>query len=609
MLNPDTGAPRVASTEPRPAHPECAALLRLACARLGVESALIVSATALGRVLLAGVGAGAAPAVAVPADPFAAQIGSIVPAQAAVCDPDSGRGWTARALRAGDGEHLATLFLFDAPALDAEACTFLDDLAALAGPALDHALAGTMHDAGRVMHHAPPTPSAANDAGNGSDATTPRRIDHASGHDHDLVALALTGSGTGIWDRDVVSGAIRYSAEWKAILGYAPHELGDRIEDAVDRLHPDDRAYVQAAMRAHFDGDTERYEVEHRIRCKDGSYKWICSRGKAVSHDAAGRALRMVGTTTDITAQREAAARLQHNIDLITNLTDEVDGLVFQYRETARGKRFFSYASRGIEQIYELQAGDVAASAAPLEARIDGRDLATYRQTLRESAAQLTPWRLEFRVRLPRQGLRWRHGEARPQRTPDGGTLWHGFITDTTERKRIEAELHALATVDHLTELANRRDFMSQSAAVFARLRQAGNGEAAVLMLDLDHFKSLNDRWGHALGDRALRHFAQLLRQEARSADIVGRIGGEEFAVVLPGLGVDAAVGFGRRLQRRVSAAPLAVENRFVELTVSIGVDRMTPADLGVDQVLTRCDKALYLAKARGRNRVELYGA
>ncbi|MEK6396382.1 MAG: GGDEF domain-containing protein, partial [Burkholderia gladioli] len=133
------------------------------------------------------------------------------------------------------------------------------------------------------------------------------------------------------------------------------------------------------------------------------------------------------------------------------------------------------------------------------------------------------------------------------------------------------------------------------------------HGEAAVLMLDLDHFKSLNDRWGHALGDRALRHFAQLLRQEARSTDIIGRIGGEEFAVVLPGLSIDAAIDYGLRLQQRMTKAPLAVGERLVALTVSIGIDRMSAADLGVDQVLTRCDKALYVAKARGRNRIELY--
>ncbi|MGS1031916.1 sensor domain-containing diguanylate cyclase [Burkholderia glumae] len=599
MLTTDTGGTQVAPAGGPPVDAECTALLHLARAHFGSATALIVVPAAGAMPPLAHVGAWPMPLPADPfaADPFAADAGRAPGGRAPAVLPREGQAWlplptaaaapaqapgcyAACALRGRHGGHLGTLLLLDAAprTLDAAQHAFLAHLASAAGPALERLLASTA----------------------GVEAGAPIA--------HDLVALALKGSGTGIWDRDVAAGEIRYSAEWKAILGYEPHELSHRIEDAVERVHPDDRAYVQAEMRTHLEGGSDRYEVEHRIRCKDGSYKWICSRGKVVSRDLAGRALRMVGATTDITALREAVMRHQQTIDLITNLTDEVVGLVFQYRETADGRRFFSYASRGIEQIYELDAKDVATSAEAVDARIDARDLAAYRRSLRESAANLSPWRLEYRVWLPRQGLRWRQGEARPQRLPEGGTLWHGFITDVTERKRIETELHELATTDHLTELSNRRDFLARSEAELARLRRAGRGATAVLMLDLDHFKSLNDRWGHALGDRALRHFAQLLRQEARGKDIVGRIGGEEFAVVLPGLGIDAALAFGMRLQRRMSTSPLALDDRLVVLTVSIGVDRMIPTDPGVDQVLTRCDKALYLAKARGRNRVELYG-
>ncbi|KAF1029560.1 MAG: putative diguanylate cyclase DgcQ [Burkholderia plantarii] len=484
------------------------------------------------------------------------------------------------ALTGKHGARIGVLYLLDSRprTLDAAQRAMFRELAVLAAHAVVHVLAAACacHD---------PDPRAG----------------------RELVALALRGSGTGIWDRDVVTGEIYYSSEWKAILGYGPDELSNRIEDAVERLHPDDRAYVQATMRAHFENQTDRYEVEHRVRCKDGSYKWICSRGKVVSRDKDGRALRMVGATTDVTVLREWAAKLQQSIDLITNLTDEVSGLVFQYRQTADGRASFSYASDGIRQIYELSPEEAAFSAEPVEARIDPRDLAAYRHSLGVSAATLQPWRLEYRVRLPHQGLRWRQGEARPQRLPDGGTLWHGFITDTTERKRIEAELHEFATTDHLTELANRRHFMMQGEATLARLRQDGIGTAAVLMLDLDHFKTLNDRWGHALGDRALRHFAQMLRLEAHARDAVGRIGGEEFAIVLPGQSTDDAVGFARRVQGRVADTPLAVGDRFIALSVSIGIDRMDASDAGFDHVLTRCDKALYLAKARGRNRIELY--
>ncbi|WP_244139849.1 sensor domain-containing diguanylate cyclase [Burkholderia stabilis] len=478
-------------------------------------------------------------------------------------------------LAAPDGTALGTLCIAHDTdlTLDAAQCALLRDLATLAERALARAV---------------------------TEAALRERLVRVEEHST-LTTLALTESGTGVWDRNVETGEIHYSPTWKAMLGYAPHELSNRIEDAYDRLHPDDVDDVKSAMRSHFEHRTASYEVEHRIRCKDGTYKWIRSRGKVISRDSHGRALRMVGTTTDITALRDSAA-------LITNLTDQVPGLVFQLRQAADGHRFFSYASAGVSDIYELTPEQIARNAETVEARIHPADLPAYRQSLHDSSVRLTPWRLEYRVLLPGQGLRWREGDARPQRTPDGGTVWHGFITDATERKHIEAELHRMATTDHLTQLSNRHAFMRQSEAALRCVRATGEA-AAVLMLDLDHFKALNDRWGHPLGDRALRHFARLLLAEAGPDGIVGRVGGEEFAIVLPRSDLDTAFAFALRLQQRAIQARLMHEDQQVALTVSIGIDAMRESDFGAYQSLSRADKALYLAKERGRNRIEVYRA
>lgn len=420
-----------------------------------------------------------------------------------------------------------------------------------------------------------------------------------------LFALAIAGSGTGIWDRNVVTGEIRYSTGWKAMLGYAEDEVTSRIEDSYTRLHPDDADYVKATMQAHFEGRTENYEVEHRIRCKNGRYKWICSRGKVVSRDSEGRALRMIGTTTDITSMREMSERLRESVNLITNLTNEVPGLVFQRRGLPDGRASFPYASAGIAEIYELTPEAVAHDAACIEALIHPDDLDVYRASFVESAARLSPWHLEYRVRLPTQGLRWRQGDAKPQRLAGGVTVWHGFITDVTERKRIEAELQELATTDGLTRLANRRHFMARLDARLARLHRVGDSPAAVLMCDLDHFKSINDRWGHAVGDRALCHFADLLRAELGALDMAGRIGGEEFAILLGASGLAGACGMAQRIQGRVAERPMAGAAGVVALTVSIGVTEMSVADVSTEAALSRSDLALYRAKTNGRNRIE----
>ncbi|MFD4839024.1 diguanylate cyclase [Achromobacter sp. NPDC058515] len=419
------------------------------------------------------------------------------------------------------------------------------------------------------------------------------------------LSLAIAGSGTGVWDRNVVTGEITYSPGWKALLGYGESELSCRIEDAYTRLHPDDLDYVRAAMQDHFDGKTESYEVEHRIRCKDGSYKWICSRGKVVSRDEAGRALRMMGTTTDISAVRAMSERLQRTADLVVNLTDAVPGLVFQSRPVPEGGSWFSYVSAGIWDMFELTADDVRASTTAIEQRVHPDDLAVYHSSLKAAAAAQAPWHLEFRVCLPLQGVRWRQGDASPRRDADGGVIWHGFVTDITDRKRAEFELRELAATDALTTLPNRRHFMSRIAAELARIKGHGSRCAAVLMCDLDHFKHINDTWGHAIGDGVLQHFAKMLRAQLREIDLVGRIGGEEFAVVLPDTDIERAQVFARNVQRRIADTPYSSEGQPIPLTVSIGIAAMHTMDADAELALSRSDRALYYAKQRGRNRIE----
>lgn len=420
------------------------------------------------------------------------------------------------------------------------------------------------------------------------------------------MALAIEGSGTGIWDRNVLTDEIHYSAGWWSILGYADAELSNHIEESYTRVHPDDLAYVQEAIQDHFNQKTENYMVEHRIRCKDGHYKWISSRGKVVSRDADGKPLRMIGTTTDISALRTLSDRLQQSVDLISNLTNEVPGLVYQYRLLPSGLAYFPYASGGIRDIYELAPRQVALNASLVDAVIHPDDLPAYRASLEASAASLSPWHLEYRVILPKQGLRWRRGDARPRRLPDGSVVWHGFITDATDHKSVEIELQEFATTDFLTKLPNRRYFMAQMEQELARIRSLASTGTAVLMCDLDHFKAINDRYGHAVGDRVLKLFATILREELRKSDTVGRVGGEEFAVVLPGVGTTEASAFARRVQKRVARSPLRVGDEAILVTVSIGISVMKATDADAEASLFRSDGALYRAKAGGRNRIEI---
>ncbi len=177
---------------------------------------------------------------------------------------------------------------------------------------------------------------------------------------------------------------------------------------------------------------------------------------------------------------------------------------------------------------------------------------------------------------------------------------------DITERKRLEAELRELATTDMLTGLPNRRHFLERLAAEHARLKRFDDQHAAVLMLDLDFFKRVNDTYGHAAGDAVLRHFADLIRHEIREVDTGSRVGGEEFAIIIPGAPRAAALDFAERLRARVETTPAVYGGEPIRVTVSIGIAAMDAGEEDPSAALVRADAALYRAKERGRNRVEI---
>ncbi|WP_035373365.1 CHASE domain-containing protein [Pseudoduganella violaceinigra] len=176
---------------------------------------------------------------------------------------------------------------------------------------------------------------------------------------------------------------------------------------------------------------------------------------------------------------------------------------------------------------------------------------------------------------------------------------------DITERKRLNDELVQLASTDYLTGLPNRREFMARLEDEQARLQRDVGGRAAVLMLDIDHFKHINDEHGHDWGDAVLRHLAGLMRDSQRKIDMLGRVGGEEFAILLPGADLDAARAFAERLRQRIADTPMGRDGSQVAITVSIGIASLSPLERNGDAALVRADQALYRAKRGGRNRVD----
>lgn len=189
------------------------------------------------------------------------------------------------------------------------------------------------------------------------------------------------------------------------------------------------------------------------------------------------------------------------------------------------------------------------------------------------------------------------------QQARDLRTLNAALEAEIEERERLAHELQRLATTDELTGLAGRRHFLSLANREMARQRRVSSA-VCVLMLDLDRFKLVNDTHGHAVGDSVLRLLADVLRQGLRELDIAGRLGGEEFAVLLTEAGRNDAIEVAQRLRADMASRSVETQSgETVRCTVSIGVAERIP-DEALDDLINRADAALYAAKRAGRNRV-----
>jgi diguanylate cyclase (GGDEF)-like protein len=184
-------------------------------------------------------------------------------------------------------------------------------------------------------------------------------------------------------------------------------------------------------------------------------------------------------------------------------------------------------------------------------------------------------------------------------------TISIAFILLAMAKERTELRHRTAAMVDPLTGIANRRAFLADAGA--AAKRHDGNPKpSSMLLIDLDNFKSINDTFGHALGDRVLEIFTASTREALRGSDLFGRLGGEEFAVLLSDMNSEAAVTVAERIRESFAEATSEVDGNAVGATVSIGIAHCDGAVLEVPELLAQADRALYFAKERGRNRVEV---
>lgn len=317
--------------------------------------------------------------------------------------------------------------------------------------------------------------------------------------------------------------------------------------------------------------------------------------------DASEQPVGYLGIATDAAERRRSRAALEERDQLLQKLTQRVPGIIFQLHRTEDGHFSVPYASAALSGLYELDPAEVRMDAQSVFGYVHPEDYPRLRDGLRDSAQHLSLWQTELRCLLPVQGQRWFRCEAMPEPAADGGIIWHGFLSDITPHKNTEQALRQLSETDALTGVFNRRYFQASLDLAIAQAGRCGT-ELALLMFDIDHFKQINDRFGHATGDQVLQVCCQRLAERLRHSDLLCRLGGEEFGVLCSQTNLAQAVTLAEALRALLAGETIGDAG---QVTASFGVAEWRMGETA-DDLLGRADAALYTAKRAGRDRVRL---
>lgn len=418
-------------------------------------------------------------------------------------------------------------------------------------------------------------------------------------------ALLVSTANDGTWDFDAINNVMHYSPRWRAIMGFTQEEIEREAPDWKKFVHMDDLARVQIKLREHLAGESDSFESVHRMRRRDGEWRWVKCRAKGLL-DKKGRLRRLVGVETDITEQKvyeEALFREKESAQI--TLQSIGDGVV-----TADADCNIEYMNPVAEELTGWTVDD--ATGCPIDEIFRGFHEETCEPLENPLAVAVRRNRSIKSVRptllIRRDGNElYIESTASPIRN-DRGDVTGGALVfhDVSEARELNRRLSYHASHDILTGLVNRREFENclERALKSAKARETSY---ALCYLDLDQFKIINDSCGHNAGDALLSQLGALLKSKIRWRDTLARLGGDEFGLLLESCTLEDAMRTADTLREAIREHKFMWDDRNFSLGVSIGVVPITAENEDVAAVLTAADSAAQAAKDAGRNRIYSY--
>lgn len=453
-----------------------------------------------------------------------------------------------------------------------------------------------------------------------------KELDTLFGGNSNVLTLLnkLTCDGLWYWDMENPEAEWMSPGYWTSI-GYDPKDKQHLASEWQSLVDPDDLKMMRIELDKHCQNPDYPYDVTLRYRHQNGSTSWVRCQG-CVIQDKHGKALRMLGFHNNITEKKLLERRNKKNLSVIDELYAftklaleeaeavfdlspeamlQIDAQGFIVRCNQAAVLLFGYTKdeltdRNVDILVPNEFKLVHAK------HIEDYQISPETHMMTEKnraifAVNKSGMRINVEIRL--SPITTRFGQHVLATIRDV-TEYQQLVTSLRETLAENERLAIDASTDPLTKLYNRRYYQKNADREFANSRRYNN-ELSLILIDIDHFKRVNDRHGHDVGDHVLQRVAQSAMEVIRTGDTLARYGGEEFVVLLPMTSSNAAEVFADRIRQKIDELSIQIESTpSFGITVSAGIATRHKNDNDIDEILRRADEALYQAKSQGRNRV-----
>ena len=413
---------------------------------------------------------------------------------------------------------------------------------------------------------------------------------------------AILASGHLLYDWNSKTNEVTYGGNLESMLGYCYEEMGGGLVRWVELVHPKDRSYFEQAIER-LRTMNEPAHLKYRVRKKDGNYIFVEDNGHFITDDQ-GNAIQMVGFVKDITDRMLAEKTLMESEERYRVVLEvnpdpaaiyDIEGRV-SYINPAFEQRFgWTFEEVVGKRIDFVPKENWPETKDAIEKMLSGKKIHSFETRRLNKKGKILDVQISSSLFLNRDG------------ESEGSIV---TLRDITARKQAEKELVKakkdlllLSRTDSLTGTLNRRAILSQIEIELSRVRREKK-KFSLSLLDIDHFKKINDSHGHIVGDHVLREVVGRISSVIRTYDSLGRFGGEEFLIIIPGANEVGAYALCERIRSVVGNKDITSNGLSIRVTISQGV-LTCDGNANVDDLVARADKAMYQAKKNGRNRVE----